>query len=126
MKTVGVQILPNGLMTARNAALYLGRSEKTMASWRHLHVGPKWTKVGARIRYSKDALDDFVKSGAAISARRRDNDATTIITGLYPSAADGAVASEIPDRSPRQASATASVEAGDRLSAGAGAADTPT
>jgi hypothetical protein len=99
MKTVAVQILPNGLMSAKSAALYLGRSEKTMASWRHFHVGPKYTKVGGRVRYSKDALDDFVESGADVT--RRDNEATAIITGLYPSA-EGAVAREALDRSSGQ------------------------
>jgi hypothetical protein len=92
MEAVVVQILPNGQMNAKSAALYLGRSEKTMASWRHLHVGPKWTKVSGRVRYSRDDLDNFVKSGADVSTRR-DNGATTIAAGLEL-AADRASPSE--------------------------------
>ena len=54
---VKVQILPDGRMSPRNAARYLGREEKTLAQWRSQGKGPKYVKLNGRVFYFKDDLD---------------------------------------------------------------------
>ena len=54
---VKVQILPDGRMSPRNAARYLGREEKTLAQWRSQGKGPKYIKMNGRIFYFKEDLD---------------------------------------------------------------------
>lgn len=58
--TEKVTVLPNGRLTARNAALYLGVAEKTLAMKRCDGTGPKFTKIGGRIFYAKASLDDWL------------------------------------------------------------------
>ncbi len=57
-----VFIYPDGRMDAKNAALYLGLSEKTLAIKRCNGTGPKFIKRG-RIFYFKDDLDAWLDSG---------------------------------------------------------------
>lgn len=61
VQQVVVQVLPDGRMTARNASLYLGISEKTLAMWRCHGIGPAFIKKG-RIFYFKDALDAWLQA----------------------------------------------------------------
>ena len=63
---VKVVVLPDGRMDARNAAEYLGFSEKTLATYRSRGTGPRFVKRG-RIFYFKDDLDEWVASGRAAS-----------------------------------------------------------
>ena len=60
---IKVRLLPDSRMTARDAAKYLGLSEKTLAMWRMNRKGPEYTRVGGRIFYFKQALDNFVSRG---------------------------------------------------------------
>ena len=46
LETVAVRILPDGRMNARNAAIYCGLSDKTLAMWRSAGKGPKFRKIG--------------------------------------------------------------------------------
>ena len=55
-------MLPDGRMTRRDAAGYLGVAEKTLAMWAMDGKGPAWVRVGGRIFYFKEALDRFVWS----------------------------------------------------------------
>ncbi len=57
---VRVRVLPDGRLTARDAAAYLGLKEKTLANMRSHGHGPKPTRVGGRIFYFQEALDRFI------------------------------------------------------------------
>ena len=57
-----IQMTPDGRMTARNAALYLGVSENTLQSWRSNSKGPKYLKLEGKIFYKKDSLDRYIQA----------------------------------------------------------------
>jgi hypothetical protein len=61
-----IAYLPDGRLTARGAAQYIGLSEKTLAQWRCHGTGPRFIKRG-RIFYFKADLDDYISVGAATS-----------------------------------------------------------
>lgn len=58
MKTKPVDVItfPDGRMNTRGASLYLGLSEKTLATMRCKGTGPQFIKRG-KIFYFKDDLD---------------------------------------------------------------------
>jgi hypothetical protein len=61
VETVRIRILPDGRMTRRHAAAYIGAAEKTIAMW-DLH-DPNMlqsVKIGGRRFYYKDKLDAFI------------------------------------------------------------------
>ncbi len=58
---VKVRVLPDGRLSRKDAAKYLGRAEKTLAMWEMVGQGPRSVKVGGRRFYFKDALDAFVR-----------------------------------------------------------------
>ena len=67
IETVVVKVLPDGRMDSRNAATYLGLSEKTLAMARCNGTGPRFIKRG-RIFYFQEDLDDWLNaSGRLIS-----------------------------------------------------------
>ena len=55
-----ITILPDGRMDAKNAASYLGLSDKTLAMKRCSGTGPKFIKRG-RIFYYKTDLDEWLE-----------------------------------------------------------------
>ncbi|TIM22854.1 MAG: helix-turn-helix domain-containing protein [Mesorhizobium sp.] len=56
------QFLPLGrLLDAREAALTLRVSVKTLANWRCSGKGPRYAKLGARVVYNDHDLNDFVR-----------------------------------------------------------------
>jgi hypothetical protein len=58
---------PDGRLDTKNAALYLGLKEKTLAMMRSVGNGPKFIKRG-RIFYFKEDLDTWLNaSGKYIS-----------------------------------------------------------
>jgi hypothetical protein len=59
-QTPQIVILPNGRMTAKNAALYVGLADKTMAMHRCAGTGPAFSKIGGRIYYTPEALDTWL------------------------------------------------------------------
>ena len=59
-----VRLLPDGRMTRRDAAKYLGLREKTLAMWKMEGKGPACFRVGGRAFYFKDDLDVFVRGEA--------------------------------------------------------------
>jgi uncharacterized protein YqkB len=59
VETVSVKMYPDGRMDTRNAALYLGLEEKTLAMKRSDGTGPIFIKRG-RIFYFKDDLDAWI------------------------------------------------------------------
>ena len=58
-----VRILPDGRMTRKDAAAYLGFAPKTLATWLCEGRGPRSTKVGGRCFYHQKDLDDFIANG---------------------------------------------------------------
>ena len=58
---VRVRILPDGRMTRRDAALYLGLAEKTLAMRTMKGLSPHGVRVGGRVFYFKEELDRFVR-----------------------------------------------------------------
>jgi|SRR5271170_3782795 len=61
LERVKVRILPDGRLDRKNAALYLGHEVKTLAMWKVQGKGPKWVKVGGKVFYHQDDLDEFVQ-----------------------------------------------------------------
>ena len=61
---VTVRILPDGRVSADNAARYLGCAPKTLAMWRLRGIGPAWRKIGGRIFYFRRDLDAFIAGEA--------------------------------------------------------------
>ncbi len=62
---VKVRILPDGRLTRRDAARYLGRAEKTLAMWGMEAKGPRSVLVGGRRFYFKNDLDTFIRGETA-------------------------------------------------------------
>lgn len=57
-------ILETDVMTGlstRQAAAYLGLSERTLANWRCYGQGPVYSHLGRLVRYERDALDSFIE-----------------------------------------------------------------
>ena len=63
--TVPIRVLPDGRLDRRNAARYLGRAVKTLATWSTKGKGPRPVKIAGRIFYFKDALDEFINGGVS-------------------------------------------------------------
>jgi hypothetical protein len=61
LEIVRVRVLPDGRLTRRDAAKYLGVAEKTLAMWALEGRGPKSLKVGGRRFYFQKTLDCFVQ-----------------------------------------------------------------
>ena len=62
IEQVRVRVLPDGRMSRRDAAAYLGRAEKTLAMWELEGKGPRSLLVGGRRFYFKADLDSFIGS----------------------------------------------------------------
>jgi hypothetical protein len=63
---VRVRVLPDGRISAEDAARYLGHAPKTLAMWRVRGIGPRFRKVGGRIFYFRRDLDAFI-AGEAVA-----------------------------------------------------------
>jgi excisionase family DNA binding protein len=50
-------------MTTFETAKYMRTSRQTLAKWRCAKVGPAYYRVGGRIRYHKEDINDFVAGG---------------------------------------------------------------
>jgi hypothetical protein len=60
-----VRILPDGRMTRKDAATYIGVAEKTLAMWAVNGKGPGSILVGSRRFYFKDILDNYINGNAS-------------------------------------------------------------
>ena len=60
IETLRVRILPDGRLTRRDAATYLGVAAKTLTMWALDGKGPRSVKVGGRRFYFKEELDRFI------------------------------------------------------------------
>lgn len=66
VKQVEVLVLPDGRVDSKNAAAFIGLSEKTLAMMRSRGTGPKYLKRG-RIFYFVQDLESWIKDGEARS-----------------------------------------------------------
>ena len=66
IEQVRVSVLADGRMDRRNAAKYLGYTEKTLAMWEYKEPTKlKSVKIGGKRWYYKDTLDAFIQSELA-------------------------------------------------------------
>ena len=49
-------------MNTKQAAHYLGKAVVTLKKWRQQKKGPPYYKIGGRIEYDKDKVDQWVRS----------------------------------------------------------------
>ena len=59
---VRVRVLPDGRMTRRDAARYLGFSGKTLAMWALSKKGPPSVRMGWRCWYYIGDLDEYLRA----------------------------------------------------------------
>ena len=64
---IAIQTLPDGRMTAKNAAAYLGLSPKTLAMMRCRGNGPTYIRRG-RIFYFRQDLDAWINDAARLQS----------------------------------------------------------
>lgn len=60
-----VRITPDGRLSRKEAAIYLGYKPKTLANWEIKGFGPRSVLVGGKRFYYKSALDNFIQGKAA-------------------------------------------------------------
>lgn len=68
MQTHDVQMFPDGRLDRQNAALYTGFSVKTLAMHASAGTGPKFQKIGGRVFYRRDELDEWLNSFATVTS----------------------------------------------------------
>lgn len=61
---VTVKVLPDGRVSRRDAAKYLGRTTKTLAAWACEERGPRPIKAGGRCFYWLSDLQAFARGDA--------------------------------------------------------------
>lgn len=66
METAQVHIYPDGRLDRANAALYTGFSIKTLAMHACAGTGPKFRKIGGRVFYRREDLDEWLDSFATV------------------------------------------------------------
>lgn len=50
------------LLTAKQAAAYLGLQVQTLSVWRCQRRGPKFVRLGRAVRYRRQDLDAFIEA----------------------------------------------------------------
>ena len=55
--------MPEKLLTPEQAAKMLQIRPATLARWRWAGCGPRFVKIGGRVRYAERDIDAFVQSG---------------------------------------------------------------
>lgn len=79
---IHVQLLPDGRMDSKNAALYLGLSDKTLAMMRCNGTGPKFAKIG-RIFYFKADLDDWIAQSQRVTSTAQCKPKKSLLNGFF-------------------------------------------
>ncbi len=69
MKNSEIKLLPDGRMDAKHAAVYVGLSDRTLATMRSQGAGPVYYKRG-RIFYFKEDLDKWIEAGKQLPTER--------------------------------------------------------
>lgn len=65
VEQISVRVLPDGRVSRRDAATFLGMKAKTLAEWQRLGKGPRSCSVGGRRFYMLDELQRFALGEAA-------------------------------------------------------------
>jgi len=65
IQITSVTMYPDSRLDVKNAARYLGFSDKTLAMMRYRGIGPRYIKRG-RIFYYKEDLDRWLNAGGRI------------------------------------------------------------
>jgi len=65
LEDVRIRVLPDGRVSRRDAASYLGYQPQTLANWVQENRGPKPVRVGGRVFYRLDDLKMFAGGEAA-------------------------------------------------------------
>lgn len=60
-----VRITPDGRLSRKEAAIYLGYKPKTLANWEMKGFGPRSVLVGGKRFYYQTDLDAFIQGKAA-------------------------------------------------------------
>jgi hypothetical protein len=60
IERVHVRVLPDGRVSRRNAALYVGCSPRTLEAWNYAGSGPPPHTVGGRVFYYLEDLDAWI------------------------------------------------------------------
>ncbi|MFZ5482994.1 MAG: helix-turn-helix transcriptional regulator [Pseudomonadota bacterium] len=66
-QTSAITLFPDGRMDTRNASLYTGLSEKTLAMMRCNGTGPKFIKRG-RVFYFQDDVDAWLNAQGRLTS----------------------------------------------------------
>jgi hypothetical protein len=56
-----LQPLSKKVLTANEAAFMYGLAPGTLANWRHARVGPKFYKLGGKVAYFLEDLDNWAR-----------------------------------------------------------------
>jgi hypothetical protein len=67
IRQVDIFIFPDGRLDTKNAAVYLGLSEKTLAMMRYQGNGPRFIKRG-RVFYYQEDLDAWLAQAARVTS----------------------------------------------------------
>lgn len=57
-----MSFINNGRMNNAQAASYLGISKATLNGWRTRRKGPPYLKLGERVFYRREDLDEFISA----------------------------------------------------------------
>jgi excisionase family DNA binding protein len=61
---------PASYFDRKTTAAYLGVALSTVCSWAYRGDGPQMIRVGGRVRYRREDLDEWLKSRTSCEARR--------------------------------------------------------
>jgi hypothetical protein len=83
LQSLEITVYPDGRLDSKNASLYLGLKEKTLAMMRGNGTGPKFIKRG-RIFYFKEDLDTWLNAnGRLTTTAQKLNPNDTLINPRY-------------------------------------------
>lgn len=60
---IQVRATPDGRLSRRDAAKFIGVEARTLANWKSQGVGPRQVKIGGRVFYRLTDLSTFVEGG---------------------------------------------------------------
>ena len=61
LQHLSVSATPDGRLTRRQAAVYLGIAERTLANWKSRRTGPPQIKIGGKVFYRLKELARFIE-----------------------------------------------------------------
>ncbi len=69
IEQVRIRVMPDGKVSRKDAAAFLGRAPKTLAEWSVAGRGPKPIRVGGRCFYKLEELQAFAQGDAAVQGK---------------------------------------------------------